>query len=58
MRGMFSERFRHECCILIAVGGVLALPGPSLAQPERPRAVVTTPHFAFFSDQRPISMTR
>jgi hypothetical protein len=49
VREVFSTRFRHECCILIAVA-VLALPGPSLAQPERPRAVVTTPHFAFFSD--------
>ena len=42
-------RFRRECSILIAVA-VLANPGPTLAQPERPRAVVTTAHFAFFSD--------
>lgn len=42
-------RLRGECGILIAVA-VLALPGPSSAQTERPRAVVTTPHFAFFSD--------
>jgi hypothetical protein len=41
-------RLRRECSILIAVA-VLALSGPSLAQPG-PRAVVTTPHFAFFSD--------
>ena len=42
-------RLRGECSILIAVA-VLALPGPSSAQTERPRAVVTTPHFAVFSD--------
>ena len=41
-------RLRRECSTLIAVA-VLALSGPSLAQPG-PRAVVTTPHFAFFSD--------
>jgi hypothetical protein len=43
-------RLRRECRILIAVSVLLALPGPSLAQPERPRAVASTPHFAFFSD--------
>ena len=43
-------RLRRECRILIAVAVLLALPGPSLARPERPRAVFTTSHFAFFSD--------
>ena len=43
-------RLRRECSILIAVAVLLGLPGASLAQPDRPRAVVTTPHFAFFSD--------
>jgi hypothetical protein len=35
---------------LIFVAMLLAIPGSGLAQPERPPAVVTTPHFAFFSD--------
>ncbi len=41
---------RRECSMLITVAVLLALPASSLAQPERPGAVVTTPHFAFFSD--------
>jgi hypothetical protein len=43
-------RLRRECSVLFAVAGLLALPPSSLAQPERPGAVVTTLHFAFFSD--------
>lgn len=44
-------RPRRVCSVLIAVAMLLALPRSSLAQPEKPRAVVTTPHFAFFSDR-------
>jgi hypothetical protein len=43
-------RPRPEYRMLMIVAISLALPGFSLAQTERPGAVVTTPHFAFFSD--------
>jgi hypothetical protein len=47
---MFSERLRRECSLLIAVTALLTLPAHGFAQPEQPRAVATTSHFAFFSD--------
>src|SRR5688572_10941762 len=50
MRGMFSERLRCDCSILIAVVALLALPARASAQTEQPRAAATTSHFAFFSD--------
>lgn len=49
-RKMCSMLPGRERSVLIAVALSLALAGPSLAQPGRPGAVVTTAHFAFVSD--------
>jgi len=43
-------RLRHRWTILITVAVLFVLPGSSFAQSDRPEAVATTPHLAFFSD--------
>jgi hypothetical protein len=50
MGAVLFARLRFGCGIFVAVAALLALPADGSAQPEQPRAVATTPHFAFFSD--------